>query len=88
MKIEFDSDKNGRNITKHGVSLEMARSFELESAAIRMDWREHYGELRFNALGYIGLRLYHMTFTLRGDVIRVISLRKANRREIRRYAET
>jgi len=88
MKIEFDPAKNERNIAKHGVSLAMARSFELETAVIRMDWRKPYGELRFNALGYIGPRLHNMTFTLRGGTIRVISLRKANRREMRRYAET
>ncbi len=87
MKIEFDPAKNRRNTAKHGVSLAMARAFELETAVIRMDWRNPYRELRFNALGYIGLRLYNMTFTLRGDAIRVISLRKANRREMRRYAE-
>jgi len=34
------------------------------------------------------MRLYHLTFTLRGDRIRVISLRKANRREVNKYAET
>ena len=88
MKIEFDPDKNERNIHERGISFELARSFELEKAVIRMDWRKDYGELRFNALGYIGLRLYHMTFTLRGDTLRVISLRKANQREIRGYAAT
>ena len=88
MRIEFDPAKDARNTVKHGVSLSMARSFELETAVIRMDWRKPYGELRFNALGYIGLRLYNITFTLRGDAIRVISLRKANRREMKRYAET
>ncbi|WP_084445595.1 BrnT family toxin [Desulfosarcina sp. BuS5] len=45
-------------------------------------------ELRFNALGYINNRLYHMTFTLRGGAMRVISLRKANSREVRKYAKT
>ncbi len=88
VKIEFDPAKDERNSEKHGVSLGMAGQFELDTAVIRMDWRKDYGELRFNALGYIGQRLYHMTFTLRGDAIRVISLRKANRREIQRYAET
>ena len=88
MKVEYDPVKDEHNSDKHGVSLDMAGQFELDTAVIRMDWRKGYGELRFNALGYIGQRLYHMTFTLRGDVIRVISLRKANRREIQRYAET
>jgi uncharacterized DUF497 family protein len=44
--------------------------------------------VRFNALGYIDNRLYHMTFTPRGGAMRVISLRKANNREVRKYAKT
>ncbi len=88
MKVEFDPAKDQRNTEKHRVSLALAGQFELDTAVIRMDWRKDYGELRFNAIGYVGQRLYHMTFTLRGEAIRVISLRKANRREIQRYAET
>lgn len=44
-----------------------------------------YGEARFIALGYIVDRLYSMVFTVRGDMLRVISLRKANKREVKRY---
>lgn len=44
-----------------------------------------YGEARFIVLGYIVDRLYSMVFTVRGDMLRVISLRKANKREVKRY---
>lgn len=50
--------------------------------------RQQYAEQRFEAIGYIGLRLHVMVYCLRGDAIRVISLRKANAREVKRYAET
>jgi uncharacterized DUF497 family protein len=40
---------------------------------------------RFIALGTIGERLFSMMFTVRGDVLRIISLRKANKREVRKY---
>ncbi len=64
----------------------MVSAFEMETVLIRLDIRRSYDEPRFNALGYIGKRLYHLTFTVRGDVIRVISFRKANRREVKYYA--
>lgn len=87
VEIEYDSVKNEKNVAQRGVSFELARKFEIDTAVIRMDVRKDYGELRFNALGYIGSRLYHMTFTVRGDIVRVISLRKANKREVNYYAK-
>jgi uncharacterized protein len=88
IKIEFDPVKSGKNIEERGLAFELASEFEFETAVIRIDNRKQYGELRFNALGYIGKRLYSITYTLRVDTLRVISLRKANKREIRYYAET
>jgi len=52
-----------------------------------VDDRERYGELREMALGFIGVRLHAMAFTRRGDTVRIISLRKANRVEMRRYVD-
>ena len=52
---------------------------------IAEDLRKKYGERRFQALGLIAGRLHAMVFTPRADKIHVISLRKANRREMRRY---
>lgn len=88
MKIEFDPDKNQRNIKERQIPFELVEEFEWETALIQEDKREDYSETRFCALGYIGIRMYHLVFTLRNDRIRVISLRKANRREVNRYAET
>ena len=87
-KIEFDPAKNRRNVAKHGMSLNDARQFEWGSAAVWMDLREDYGEERMIALGYIGNRLYYMVYVERRDACRVISLRRANQREVKRYAET
>ncbi len=44
-------------------------------------------EARYTALGYIGDRLYYVVYTMRGDKCRIISLRKANPREERQYAQ-
>ena len=88
MEIEYDINKSQKNEQERGLSFELARQFELENAVIWIDMRENYGELRFNSIGYIGNRLYYMNFTGRADVLRIISLRKANKREVKRYAST
>ena len=86
MKIEFDPAKNAKNILERGIDFELAFEFDLATAKIWADTRKDYGEERFIALGYIGERLFSMTFTVRGEVLRVISLRKANSREVKSYA--
>jgi uncharacterized DUF497 family protein len=85
MKIEFDPAKNAKNIQERGISFDLATDFDLASAKIWPDTRKDYGEARFIALGFISERLFSMVFTVRDDVLRVISLRKANKREVKRY---
>jgi uncharacterized protein len=51
------------------------------------DARENYGELRINLLGWLNGVVVHMTYTERGDEPHIISLRKAEKYEIRRYAK-
>lgn len=87
MEITFDPAKDASNIAKHGVSLALAAEFEWESGVVWPDVRREYGEARMAAIGYIGLRLYAVVFVDRADVRRIISLRKANLREVKRYAE-
>ena len=55
---------------------------------MREDRRHDYGEQRFEAVGYIRLRVFVLVFCVREEGLRVISLRKANRREVVRYACT
>lgn len=87
-RITYDPAKDARNIAKHGVSLLLASEFEWASALVWPDLRNDYGEPRKVAIGYIGFRLYQVVFVDRADGRRVISLRKANIRETRRYAKT
>jgi len=87
MEIEFDPIKDAINRAKHGVSLAEAERFEWNSAVLWLDTRQEYGEERMSALGYIENRLFFMAFVDRGDVCRVISLRHANAREVKHYAE-
>jgi uncharacterized protein len=83
--VSFDPAKNERNIASRGISFEVAEQFEWDTAMIAEDLRKEYGEPRFQALGFIAGRLHAMVFTPRAGKIHVISLRRANRREVRRY---
>ncbi len=88
MNYEFDPAKDESNLDKHGLSLADADGFEWETAVVREDTRKQYAEPRFKAMGYIGDRLHVMVFCLRAETVRVISLRKANSREVKDYAKT
>jgi uncharacterized DUF497 family protein len=87
MDYEWDSGKAAANLQKHGVAFELVHSFEWKDALIQSDDRYPYGEQRFYALGKVEGRLFALIFTRRGRAIRVISFRKANDREKRRYAQ-
>jgi uncharacterized DUF497 family protein len=87
MKITFDPAKDAANQAKHGVALSLARRIEWMSLWAMPDKRRDYGEERMIGYAYIGLRLHCVVFTDRGLERRIISLRKANGREIMRYAE-
>ena len=75
MEIDFDPGKDAANIRKHGVSL---------ADAVR-DERGDYCEKRMIGYALMGVRLYCVVYTDRDEMRRVISLRKANKREVRAY---
>lgn len=85
MKIEFDPIKNKANIKKHGISLEMALEIDIEESFTIQDIRQSYGEYRYQMFCPIKGRLFIMIFTFRENIYRIISLRKANEREAKRY---
>ncbi|KAA0911711.1 BrnT family toxin [Pusillimonas sp. ANT_WB101] len=87
MDIAFDYAKDAVNQVKHGVSLALASKFEWDEAVTWQDVRQPYGELRMVAIGYIGQRLYVVVYVDRDWTRRIISLRKANSREINFYAK-
>jgi len=87
MQFEYDQTKNARNVALRGLSFDLVGEFDWGLALVIEDLRRNYGEPRFRALGYIGDRLYAIAFTPRQGGIRVISLRKANTREEKGYAE-
>jgi uncharacterized DUF497 family protein len=85
MRIEFDPTKNAANIHDRGLSFETAAAFEFDTAIIWQDTRKRYPETRFSALGLLDGRVYSLVFAETPEGIRVISFRKANKREVKRY---
>jgi uncharacterized DUF497 family protein len=86
--VVFDPAKNAKNIREHGISLRRAEDFDFDAATYDVDDREDYGEVRWNAIGFLDARLYSLTFTeLEDGVIRAISLRKAATPERKRYGQ-
>ena len=87
MLFDFDPAKDKLNRASHGLSLAFARQLAWDEALVWLDERFGYEELRMSALVPRGDRLYFVAFTDRGNVRRVISLRNAERREVKHYVE-
>jgi uncharacterized DUF497 family protein len=81
MRISYDPEKNQRNIVERGLSFDEVANLDWNAAFILKDDRRDYGEDRYRVLGKLGEELYAVVFTPREDEIRVISFRRANRRE-------
>ncbi len=88
MQIEFDPAKDATNREKHGVSLALAGELDWEAALVWVDDRIEYGELRVIALAPKTKILNYVAFVERGEVRRIISLRRANRREVKQYVQS
>jgi uncharacterized DUF497 family protein len=87
MRIEFDPDKDASNRAKHGVSLSLAAELDWDAALVWADDRFHYAELRMIALAPKTNLLYYVAYVERGEACRIISLRRADRREVQHYVE-
>jgi len=86
MQFEWDDDKEEANYAKHGIPFELAvRLFDDPFRLEIEDDRFDYGEERFITLGLIDGRVYVVIYTLRDNRCRIISARKANARESKRY---
>jgi uncharacterized DUF497 family protein len=86
IEITYDPGKNEINIQLRGLPFDLVLDFDWSSALVNEDTRKDYGERRYQALGFIGERLLVVVFTPRAGKVHVISLRKANSREVKRYA--
>lgn len=89
MQVELDPHKAAVNLRKHGVPLDEAEGSLLDPMALVREDENAEGEMRFLLVGMSREgRLLTVCYTLRDeDTIRLISARRATRREERQYAE-
>ena len=87
MEITYDRTKNTENINIRNLSFEQVVDFDFETTNFTIDKRKNYGEIRRCAIGYLGNRLHALVFTETLKGIRVISFRKANKREVANYEQ-
>lgn len=87
MQIQFDDSKDAENLRRHGVSLAYAAHLCWDVAIVWIDDRFDYDELRMRALVPADSVLYYVAFVDRDDLRRIISLRRASRKEVNSYVK-
>ena len=87
MQIDFGPGKDATNLSKHGLSLAAAAELSWDAAFVLIDDRADYGEVRMVAFVPIGDVLCFVAFVDREPARSVISLRRANLREVSHYVK-
>ncbi len=85
MRYEWDEAKRAETLLNRDIDFASMEYFDWDTAIHQPSDRDD--ETRWSTIGLIGNRLYHVVWTERGQTIRIISLRKANAREVIRYVE-
>ena len=85
MKFEWDKNKESINIDKHGLDFKLSSHLFKSKMVFYEDQRKSYNEKRYIGYGVVSERCINIVFTVRKRTIRVISLRRANKSEIRKY---
>ena len=85
MELEWDEEKRQRNLRERELDFADVVRFEFTTAITEQDRRRDYGEVRFNSWGYLDGAFCSLCWTVRNDAFRVISLRKCNDRERKKY---
>jgi uncharacterized DUF497 family protein len=86
-ELSYDPDKARQNELLRGLHFDLVHAFSWNTAWIIEDLRHDYGEHRFRAIGLIDTRLHVVVFTPREKRLHIISLRKANEREIKHFSQ-
>ena len=86
MNVKFDPAKDALNLVNHHMSLALAEELDWDTLQVKPDSRRDYGEERMIGYALMNTRLYCVVFVDRDESRRIISLRKANSREVKQYA--
>jgi len=85
MEFEWDPTKHERNLRTRGIGFDEA-SLIFEGEVIEWpDTRTDYGKIRMNAIGEVNGKVLRVAYTMRGDVVRIITVWKANRKDRHRW---
>jgi len=88
MQFEWDEEKNRLNIQKHGIDFHDVIEMFDHPMLVQADNRDDYGEYRWVGVGMMKMHAGVVVYTERvDDVIRIISARKANKYEVKGYAQ-
>jgi uncharacterized protein len=82
MQIEFDPTKRDKNLDERGLDFAKAGLVFAGKHLTREDIRQDYDEQRYQTAGWLDERIVILVWTPRGEARRIISMRKANEREI------
>ena len=86
MQYEWNENKRAETLRERETDFASMDYFDWETAIHQRSDRD--GEQRWSSFGLIGARVHHVVWTERGDRVRIISLRKANARETKKYVES
>lgn len=85
MEFEWDPAKREKNLRARGIGFDEAALIFEGALLVSPDARADYGEARFNAIGEANGKVLRLTYTMRGEVVRIITAWKANRKDRRRW---
>jgi uncharacterized DUF497 family protein len=86
MGFECDEGKSRNNLLQRGFDFSVAYCFDFETALTVIDDRHDYGELRYRSVGTANNKLFSVVWTPRNGKLRIISVRRANKKERKLYA--
>ncbi|MGI9401593.1 MAG: BrnT family toxin [Rhizobiaceae bacterium] len=86
--FEWDEEKSRQCKRDRGFGFEIVEYFDFAEAMIVEDNRQDYGEQRFRAFGYIDEAAFSIVFTPRGGKLRIISVRRAHEKEMKRHGKS
>jgi uncharacterized protein len=88
MEFDWDDAKSATCLKERGFSFaDVIPAFTDPNRRAEVDDRRDYGETRYTLYGRVAGRLFVIAYTMRGGVHRIISARKANARETKRYGK-
>ena len=85
MLFTCDPNKSRANYFKHGIVLEFAQYLDWANEMVWQDVRQNYNEVRMSGLVPLEGKVYAVVYVVRAEFTRMISLRKANKREAKHY---